>query len=354
MRILQPDLEADGANCRPVFVVRDVHGVARMRVSVVIPTYNRAHSVVDAIASVLGQSYRDLELIVVDDGSTDDTPSRVTAIADRRLSYVRGRHEGVSAARNLGVQRSRGELIAFLDSDDLWQHDKLVQEVACLDRHPHADVVFSDLEKRHGDRVFPSFMRETAVFSRRLRGRSYPQGLVLEPREMQMCLLEEVPIKPSALVVRRKAFDRVGGFDEAWTSSEDWEFLLRLARSHRFVYVDRPLAVLFISPDSLHLTDQSRGEAAMIQLLSGEQERLAEDPEALAAVRRGLIRRIKHCGWHHLDHGRRGPAFRVYVRGFALTGNFGLLARALAAWVPRALQPSPLPADHERDPIYAR
>jgi glycosyltransferase involved in cell wall biosynthesis len=130
-----------------------------MRVSVIIPTYNRAHSVVDAIASVLDQRYGDLELIVVDDGSTDDTASRVGAISDRRLRYVRGRHGGVSAARNLGAQCATGELLAFLDSDDLWQRDKLTHEVGFLASHPEVDVVFSDLEKRHGDRVFPSFMR---------------------------------------------------------------------------------------------------------------------------------------------------------------------------------------------------
>lgn len=310
-----------------------------MKVSVVIPTYNRAHSVVDAISSVLAQRHGDLELIVVDDGSTDDTAARVAAIRDRRLHYVRGHHEGVSAARNLGVKRAGGALVAFLDSDDLWRRDKLVCEVGVLVHHPEVDVVFSDLEKRDGDRVYASFMRETAVFSRRLCGVSYPDALVLEAREMQLCLLEEVPVKPSALVVRREAFERVGGFDETWTSSEDWEFLLRLSRDHRFAYLDRPLAVLFISPDSLHILDQSRGEEAMIRLLLREQQRLVGDREALAAVRRGLVTRIKHCAWHHIDHGRRARACRVYLRGFACTGDVGLLLRAGAAWMPRALQP---------------
>jgi hypothetical protein len=170
---------------------------------------------------------------------------------------------------------------------------------------------------------------------------------------MRLCLLEEVPVKPSALVVRRAAFDRVGGFDETWTSSEDWEFLLRLARDHRFAYLDRPLAVLFISPDSLHIMDQSRGEEAMIRLLTREQERLTDDREALAAVRRGLVSRVKHCGWHHIDHGRRARACAVYLRGFALTGDGGLLVRALAAWIPRALR-SPARKRNREDTVLAR
>jgi glycosyltransferase involved in cell wall biosynthesis len=318
-----------------------------MTVSVVIPTYNRAHTVVDAIRSVLTQSFGNLELIVVDDGSTDDTAVRVGAITDTRLRFVRGRHGGVSAARNLGVTRATGDLVAFLDSDDLWHTDKLACEVGFLAGHPEVDAVFSDLEKRHGDRVYPSFMRQTAVFSRLLAGIQHPDGLILEPRAMRLCLLEEVPIKPSALVLRRRAFDSVGGFDETWSSSEDWEFLLRLAREHRFAYVDRPLAVLFISPDSLHIVDQSRGEAAMIRLLLRERLALADDAEALAAVRRGLVRRSMHFAWHHIDHRRRAPAFRVFLQGFALTGDLGLLARALAVWMPRALQPGSTTSDRE-------
>jgi glycosyltransferase involved in cell wall biosynthesis len=318
-----------------------------MTVSVVIPTYNRAHSVTDAVASVLAQSFEDLELIVVDDGSTDDTGDRIAAIRDPRLHYVRGHHAGVSSARNLGVRQAAGELVAFLDSDDLWRRDKLAYEVAFLTHHPDVDVVFSDLEKRHGDRVYPSFMRETAVFSRWLRDAGYPDGLLLPPREMHLCLLEEVPIKPSALVLRRAAFERVGGFDEGWTSSEDWELLLRLSRAHRFAYLDRPMTVLFISPDSLHIVDQSRGETAMIRLLSREQRELAGDAEALAAVRRGLVTRVKHFGWHHLDHGRRLRACRVFLQGFALTGDLGLLLRAVLAWMPRALQPGSDSRDRE-------
>jgi hypothetical protein len=317
-----------------------------MTVSVVIPTYNRAHTVLDAVRSVLARRFADLELIVVDDGSTDDTAARLATVSGGRLRYVRGRHAGVSAARNLGVAHARADLIAFLDSDDLWRADKLACEVDVLARYPEVDVVFTDLEKRHGDRVYPSFMRQTAVFARRLHEPPGPDALVLEPREMRLCLLEEVPIKPSALMLRRRAFERVGGFDETWSSSEDWEFLLRLAREHRFAYLDRPLAVLFISPDSLHIVDQSRGEAAMIRLLLRERAAVAGDVAALAAVRRGLVRRTLHFAWYHVDHGRRAAAFRVFLRGFLLTGDLGLLARALAVWMPGA-HSTPGRAGHE-------
>jgi glycosyltransferase involved in cell wall biosynthesis len=178
---------------------------------VVIPTYNRAGTVVQAVRSVLAQRYEDLELIVVDDGSTDDTARRLAAIPDERLRYVSGRHAGVSAARNLGVRHATGRSSRSLDSDDRWYPDKLAYEVDVLVGRPDVDAVFSDLEKRHGDQVFPSFMRQTAVFSRRLIGETPGAVHLLDPRDLRLCLLQEVPIKPSALTLRRSAFDRVGG-----------------------------------------------------------------------------------------------------------------------------------------------
>jgi glycosyltransferase involved in cell wall biosynthesis len=301
------------------------------RCSVVIPTYNRAHSVGDAITSVLRQTMSDLECIVVDDGSTDSTPALLASISDPRLRVILGRHAGVAAARNLGVAHARASLVAFLDSDDLWRPDKLAHEVSYLDRHPEVDAVFSDLEKQDGGDVYLSFMRETAVFSRLLGEREYPDGVALSRREVFLLLLEEVPIKPSALTLRRSAFLKAGRFDESWSSSEDWEFLLRFSRAHRFGYIDLPLALLRVGDDSLHRTDQARGDSAMIRLLLRERRLLRDDPEARAAVQRGLVTRVKHFGWHHRDAGRRRAAASVFLRGFVITLSPGLLVRALAA-----------------------
>jgi glycosyltransferase involved in cell wall biosynthesis len=308
------------------------------RVSVVIPTYNRAHIVGEAVASVLAQRFDDLEVVVVDDGSTDGTGAAIASVRDPRLRYVAGRHAGVAAARNLGVKHARGELVAFLDSDDLWRADKLTHEVGFLGRHPEADAVFSDLEKLDGARTYPSFMRETSVFASYLERGPYPNGVMLSTRDMRLILLQEVPIKPSALTVRRTAFERAGAFDESWSSSEDWEFLLRFARDHRIGYVDRPLAVLRVGDDSLHRVDQARGERAMIRLLLRERAMLRSDHEALEAVQRGLVSRVKHYGWHYVDVGRRSAAAGVFLRGFLLTWAPALLVRAVAALVPCAMR----------------
>jgi hypothetical protein len=125
-----------------------------------------------------------------------------------------------------------------------------------------------------------------------------------------------------------------------------------MARTHRFAYIDRPLAVLHISADSLHLMDQTRGERAMIRLLARERASLAGDAEALAAVRRGLVTRVKHFAWHYVDRGQRVRASRVFLDGFALTGAPGLFARALAVWLPLSWRSTSLTS--AEDPAPAR
>lgn len=309
-----------------------------MKVSVVIPTYNRSRVVGRALDTVLAQTYRDIEVLVVDDGSTDDTAQRLGRVRDGRMRYVRRRHAGVSTTRNAGVARAGGEIVSFLDSDDLWKPDKLEREVEFLARHRDVQAVFSDLEKRDGDLFVPSFMRASPLFGRWLGSASYPEGVVLPRRQMFLFLLQEVFIKPSALTLHREAFTRTGGFDESWSSSEDWDFLLRLSRWAQFGYIDRPLAVLRLSADSLHRIDQPRGETAMLRRLAREREMLRHDPLALAAVQRGLKERVKQFAWYYEDAGRPLAATRVYLRGFGVTRDPELLLRASGVWIPDAFR----------------
>jgi hypothetical protein len=306
-----------------------------VKVSVVLPTYNRGHVVGDAMRSALGQTYGDLELIVVDDGSTDATPEVVRAFADPRVVPVRARNGGAAGARNVALGVARGELVSFIDSDDLWKPDKLAREIAFLARHPEADAVFADLEKIDGDRFVPSFMRETPVFADRLPGLSAADGVVLGQREMFLVLLEESPVLPTAFTVRRRVFDVTGGFDEGWRSFSDWEFFIRFARRFRYGFIDRPHAVLRISPDSVHRVHSVLGRTAMLRLLA--RERLTGDPDVRAAARRGMVRLRTQLGWSYSAQGRPVRAALALLRGVQETGDVGLLARALGALAPRAV-----------------
>jgi len=322
---------------------------AAPKFSVIVPTFNRAALVLEAVQSVLVQSYANFELIVVDDGSTDDTVERLRRIGDRRLSVVTVPHGGVSAARNAGLAVARGALIAFLDSDDLWLPDKLTIELDFLRRHPDVGLVFGDLEKYDGACHVASFMRTTDVFSKRLP-QARTDGFVLTPREMYLCLLQEVPVKTPAMTVRREVLAAVGTFDELWTSAEDWELLLRLARVTAFGYVDRPLAVIRVSPDSLHRRDQERGDRAMLRLLA-ERRRHAADAETREAAARGIVRRSNHLGWYYVDRGRRIDSAATHLRSLVVTRKPSLLLRAGAALImPRHVARAP---EAPIDPVAA-
>lgn len=195
------------------------------QVSVIIPTYNRAWIVKEAIDSVLAQEFADYELIVVDDGSTDATAEVLSGYGER-ICALRQKNKGVSAARNKGIQSAGGNLIAFLDSDDLWLPSKLDRQVAFFQKHPHA--VACQTEEtwiRNGLRVNPK------------KRHRKPSGMIFEP-SLELCL-----VSPSAVMIRRSLFDQVGLFDESLPACEDYDLWLRI--SCRFP-VDRIATPLII------------------------------------------------------------------------------------------------------------
>ena len=181
-----------------------------MRVSVVIPTYNRVQFVREAIASVLQQDYPDVELIVVDDGSSDGTAAVVRGFGPA-VRYLWQENRGVSAARNRGVASSTGGLIAFLDSDDLWMPRKVSAQVAYFEAHPEAQACHTDqVWIRRGVRV------NERPIHRKQGGWQFLESLA-------RCL-----ISPSAVMMRRGLWERLGGFDESLPACEDYDLWLRL------------------------------------------------------------------------------------------------------------------------------
>ena len=194
-------------------------------VSVIIPTYNRAGMLAEAINSVLGQSFRDLELIVMDDGSTDGTQALLCQWAGRIETLRTGRH-GVSAARNAGAARARGRWLAFLDSDDLWLPEKLELQLAA--HHAAPELLCShtaEIWVRRGVRVNP--MRKHAR-----------QGGWIFEHCLPMCR-----ISPSSVLIDRWLFQRLGGFDRRFRVCEDYELWLRLTALFPVLYLDRPLVI---------------------------------------------------------------------------------------------------------------
>ncbi len=194
-------------------------------ISVIIPTFNRAALLAEAIASVLAQSERDFELLIVDDGSTDGT-SALCEPFGQSCRYFYQEHRGVSAARNFGIQQARGKLITFLDSDDLWQKHKLRRQIEWLAAHPHVLLCYTDeIWIRRGRRV------NQKKIHHKTGGWIYPLCL---PR----CI-----ISPSSVLMRRELFEHVGVFDETLPICEDYDLWLRVAARFEVGYIAEPLII---------------------------------------------------------------------------------------------------------------
>ncbi|MCZ7608087.1 MAG: glycosyltransferase [Planctomycetota bacterium] len=212
------------------------------KVSVVIPSYNRADNLERAVKSALAQTMTDLEVLVVDDGSTDDTPTRF-ASPPARVRYIRKPNGGASSARNAGLRRARGEWIALLDSDDEWMPEKLAvqlvaigeQYVAAASRHVHVNADGS---------------RETK-----------PEILPGRDNHLFRDLYENLSLKTSSLLFKRHLLEKMGLFNERFPISNDWDFFLRLARAvsnSGMRMVEQALLTVHRSPDSISKVGRER------------------------------------------------------------------------------------------------
>lgn len=263
---------------------------AEPSVSVIIPTYNRAPMVVEAVESVLAQSFRDFELIVVDDGSSDNTQDLLAPYGDA-LRLLRQENRGVSAARNLGLASSQGAFIAFLDSDDLWHSDKLSVQTSYLRTFPGAALCHTDeIWVRNGARVNPGKRHAKAEGKAFLR------------------LLRDSLISPSTVMIRRSVLEAAGGFDESLPACEDYALWLRISLSCSIHLIRRPLVTKRGGhPDQISRTTWGldRFRISVLRSLL-ENERLS--PEEALEVRRVLSEKCRIMAVGSMRRGRTGEA----------------------------------------------
>jgi glycosyltransferase involved in cell wall biosynthesis len=283
-------------------------------VSVVIATYNYGRFLAGALNSVLGQTVRDLEAIVVDDGSSDDTSSVIEPfLADPRLRYLRADHIGQAAAKNTGIRLARAPLIAFLDADDAWLPEKLEQQTALLEIRPEVGV----------------------VYGRRLLMDEQGRDLEVHPVECHRgnvlaAIFRDNFICFSSVVLRRQVLDEVGLFDETLPLAVDYDLWLRTALRFPFDYVDGPLVKYRTGHASLSRRIEDR-LAVIIHIMN----RFLEEYGGRAALSAEAIRRAQAQTYYHMALYRR-PRSRLgalswYLRCLALAPGYGLAWRGLAS-----------------------
>jgi glycosyltransferase involved in cell wall biosynthesis len=211
-------------------------------VSVIIPTYNRADFLELCLESLRGSCVDGLEVVVVDDGSTDGTAERFQA--DPRCIYLRQANQGPAAARNFGIDHSSGRYVAFLDSDDQWLPAVAPTLVGILDRHPEIDAVFTEARMGNPEEGYRSWIEiagQDAFFA--LPHAEPEPGLrILDRVPFFRRMAERNPVFLGSMIMRRRAFDEAGRFDVELCGAADWELWLRMASRMTFAYWPEPLA----------------------------------------------------------------------------------------------------------------
>lgn len=213
-------------------------------VSVIIPAYNSERYVADAVRSVLAQSYRPHEIIVVDDGSTDGTARALQPFAGA-VRYLSQENRGEPAARNTGMRAATGEYVAFLDADDLWLPEKLALQMAYFAAHPSCAFVYSDM----------STFDENGVVDASVKVRfniTFPSGNIFRP------LFRETLFGSGSVVFRKACLEKAGYFDEEFLVGSDYEMWLRIARHYECGVVDQPLLCYRQHP---HMSTRGLGRA---------------------------------------------------------------------------------------------
>jgi glycosyltransferase involved in cell wall biosynthesis len=197
-------------------------------VSIIIPAYNAEVYVKEAVDSALRQTYRSIEVVVVDDGSTDGTKAVLRPyVRSGKINYIHQSNKGLSSARNAGIRASRGDFVAFLDSDDVFLETKVGEQLSALEDNPGFGVCYCDI--LHFTDTVPRRFYHHRYY--------YPSGDILEP------LLHRQFINPLTVMARRELFEKYGYFDETLRRSEDWDLWLRWAHAGvKFYYLDKPLA----------------------------------------------------------------------------------------------------------------
>lgn len=224
-------------------------------VSVVIPTYNRVHTLSTSITSVLNQTYKNLEIVVVDDGSEDGTEEYIKGITDKRVRYRKSAmNGGPSAARNTGVELAQGEYVAFQDSDDEWMPDKLERQMELMLSDEKLALVYCEYGF-YIDGELLSIVPSKDIPYEKKAGNLF------------CYLLRFALIGTPTLVVKKKAFMEEGGFNESLKAYEDYEFTLRFARKHRIGFVEKTLVKVNSSSDSVNkcYAERIRSQFFMVQ-----------------------------------------------------------------------------------------
>lgn len=240
-------------------------------ISIVMPTYNREKTIKRAIDSILNQTYKDFELIIVDDNSNDNSKNIIKSIDDDRIIYIKNDfNKGANESRNIGVKIAKGEYVAFQDSDDEWLENKLENQLKEL-QNTNSDVVACSLYRVNKDKkeIIPKRnIKDKDVYERLFFGNFISTQTILGKKD---CFVEEK-------------------FDSMFPRFQDWEVMLRITNRYRFHFINKPLVNVYVQEDSIS-NDITKAIKALNMLLEKYRKQLDSRPKAKAS----LYKRLGDC-----------------------------------------------------------
>jgi len=256
--------------------------------SAIIPTFNRKERLIEAIDSVLTQTLPPLEVLVVDDGSTDGTGE---ALRKYPVTVIGQQNAGPSSARNRGARQAKGRWLAFLDSDDLWEKEKLERQMAYALEYPDYPLIHTG----------ESWIRNGKPLAQ--KGHHKKEGGWLYRRSLELCL-----ISPSSVVIRRDFYEEVGGFDEELLSAEDYDLWLRVCHRHQVGYLEAPLTIKK-GGHADQLSSQpgiDRFRVMALEKMMKMEDLVGEDREL---TRANLIERYRRLALGYRKHGKKEASY---------------------------------------------
>ena len=290
-------------------------------ISVIMPLYNKAEQVEASLRSVLAQTYKDFEIVVVDDGSTDGSAEKVESLGIENLRLIRQKNAGVSAARNRGIEEARGEFVAFLDADDLWKPDYLATQFDQIQKYTECDVFATNYEFMDSDGAISITQFNKMDIEQR--------GVFENYFEVASC--SHPPLWTSAVMARRSALIAIGGFPLGIRSGEDLLTWARLACRYRIAYCRKPLAIFNV--EGYDVSEKPKRVPAEDDVVGRE---LNKTPGLRAY--RSMWHKMRASVYMRLR--MRGKAFRETIKAISLApANYKLYAYLVINMLPSKLQP---------------
>ena len=280
-------------------------------VSVIIPTYNRDWCLERSVQSVLNQTFKDFELIVVDDGSTDSTQEKLKGYSQITLLSLKN-NSGVSSSRNMGLNIARGKYVSFLDSDDSWKPNKLEEQWQSMEQHPSAQACYTDeIWIRRGKRVNPK--KKHKKYSGDIFRHCLP-----------LCI-----ISPSSVMLRASIFEEIGFFDEDMLVCEDYDFWLRLTSRYQVKYLETPLIIKYGG----HADQLSQKFWGMDRFRVYSLEKLLREKTLVNEKRKWVLEMlIEKCSILETGYSNRGKFDESEMYGQAVKHYLQLLNSNLNLW----------------------